>query len=487
MFRKIKVRKPKQLTIKTIADLLSVLNRSKDLLSAFTSVMVGLDREYREDFGTMAVTLKNGRYRLIIGDTMDEMAADPANHTQLGVILCHELVHIVQMHIEQSLALYAEMDTDEDKQLWAKVNPLAVDYADNSVCIQTGLFTEAQFLHSAPLKEDGVGEYRGVLPSDMGLEFGLSYREYFDTLWSLYKNETPPSEWPGMPGGSRGDKGVEEAKEYMDKMSGGGNPFQHIEDILGEDLEGMDPDQIDDLVATAKAAAEEVKRKVVEGMKKRGHGGAGICELIEKSMEGPKMNWREILGEFVQEARELSEDPLSTNMKLSVAMLDLVKKSPYRLSAAPGTTKKPIFKVGVFIDTSGSVSKEMLSVFLTEIDGILEDGTELLMIHCDSKISHVEEVEVGGSISAEVHGRGGTCFNPPFEYILEEGIDLDLVLYFTDGEAPLPREENRVDIPVLWVVTEGCCIPGNYWSGPRAEVGELKELDYGAVLAISRD
>ena len=485
MFRKIKVRKPRQLTVRTIADLLSVLNRSKDLLSAFTSVMVGLDREYKEDFGTMAVTLKNGRYRLIIGETMDEMAADPANHTQLGIILCHELVHIIQLHIEQSLHLLSEMDTEADKQLWGMVNPLAVDYADNSVCIQTGLFTEAQFLHSAPLKEDGVGEYRGVLPSDMGLEFGLSYREYFDILWDLYKNGTPPPEWPGMPGGSKGDKGVEEAKEYMDKMSGGGNPFKHIEDILGEDLENMTHDQLEDLVATAQAAADEVKRQVVEGMQKRGHGSSGICQLIEKSMEGPKMNWREILAEFVQEAREMSEDPLSTNMKLSVAMLDLVKKSPYRLSAAPGTTKKPIFKVGVFIDTSGSVSKEMLSVFLTEIDGILEDGTEILMIHCDSRISHVEEIEVGGSISAEVHGRGGTCFNPPFEYIIEEDIGLDVILYFTDGEAPLPREENRVDTPVLWVVTEGCFLPGKSWSSPRAEAGEFKELEYGTALAIS--
>jgi predicted metal-dependent peptidase len=108
----------------------------------------------------------------------------------------------------------------------------------------------------------------------------------------------------------------------------------------------------------------------------------------------------------------------------------------------------------------------------------------LLMIHCDYNISHIEEIEVGGEVSAEVHGRGGTCFDPPFEYVQDEGIDLDLVLYFTDGEAPLPREENRINTPVLWVVTPGCVAPGGGWSNRYQEPGETVDLEYGHLLVI---
>lgn len=488
MFRKIRARKPRAITISSIADLLLVLNNQKDLRSAFTSVLVGLDREYREEFPTMAVTLKDGRYRLIVGDLMDEMAAVPENQEQIGVILCHELMHIVQLHVPQSIdnlrALIEELGEEAALELWRKINPLAVDYADNSICIDTGLFTLQQFNHSAPLREDGFGEYKGVLPSDMGLPFGLSYQEYFDTLRDILEKDQPPADWPGMPGSGKGSQDIDQAKDYLDRMAGGGNPYQHIEDILGEEIENMDLDQLEDLIATAQNASDDIKRQVVKQMKGRGHGGAGIVQMIEKSLEGPKMDWREILAGFIQAAREASEDPISTNMKPSMAMLDLCKKSPYRLSPFPGRKKKPIFKVGVFIDTSASVNEQMLAVFLREIDGILEAGTVLLMIHCDYNISHIEEIEVGGEVAAEVHGRGGTSFDPPFEYVQDEGIDLDLVLYFTDGEAPLPREDNRVNVPVLWVVTPGCVAPGGGWSTRYNDPGETIELEYGHLLVI---
>lgn len=488
MFRKISARKPRAITISSIADLLLVLNNQKDLRSAFTAVLVGLDREYREDFPTMAVTLKDGRYRLIVGNQMDEMAAKPEYLEQIGVILCHELVHIVQLHVPQSLKnlrdLVDELGEEDGMELWRKINPLAVDYADNSVCIETGLFTIDQFNHSAPLREDGFGEYKGVLPSDMGLQFGLSYQEYFHILRDIMEKDKAPEDWPGMPGSNGGSKDIDQAKDLIDRMAGGGNPYQHIEDILGEEIENMDLDQLEDLISTATNASDEIKREVVRNMKGRGHGGSGLVQMIEKSLEGPKMNWREILAGIIQEAREASEDPISTNIKPSMAMLDLCKKSPYRISPFPGRKKKPVFKVGVFIDTSASVNDQMLAVFLTEIDGILEAGTMLLMIHCDYNISHIEEIEVGGAVKGEVHGRGGTSFDPPFEYVRDEGIDLDLVLYFTDGEAPLPREENRIDVPVLWVVTPGCVAPGGSYYVKYQATGSLVDLEYGHLLVI---
>ncbi len=134
---------------------------------------------------------------------------------------------------------------------------------------------------------------------------------------------------------------------------------------------------------------------MVDTLRRRGFGSSAVATEISKSLEGPKKDWRELLRDFCQDAKNNGDDPLSTNMKPSLAMLDICRKSKYRLTPYPGRRKKPVWNIGVFIDSSASVTDNELGIFFSEIDGLLEAGTELLLIHCDSSITHVEEVEVG--------------------------------------------------------------------------------------------
>lgn len=474
------------LSVTTIAELLLKINNTKnDLRSAFASTLAGLDREFREGFNTMAVTLKDGRYRLIIGSVMQDLVSDAKNHVQLGIVLCHELVHIVNGHVVEVIHIYSEMETEEDKALAAKIIPLSVDYAANSTGEHFGFWSREQFLKSHPLTEDGTqGQFRGVIPSDMGLEFNLSFREYFDILWDLMKNNKAPENWEGMPDSNPGDMSdkVKEAQDYINNMSReseGESPYGHILDV--SNLDGVSAEELEELAQVAELASENIKKEVVDALRKRGFGSSAVANEIAKSLEGPKKDWREMLQDFCQDAKNNGDDPLSTNMKPSLAMLDICRKSKYRLTPYPGRRKKPVWNIGVFIDSSASVTDSELGMFFAEIDGLLEAGTELLVIHCDSSITHVEEVEVGGSIPSIVYGRGGTRFEPPFEYCVQESKDVDMVIYFTDGGASLPDMDSRLDVPVLWCVTANGVVPGRWSPMPS---GEMLELDYGMAISL---
>ena len=48
-----------------------------------------------------------------------------------------------------------------------------------------------------------------------------------------------------------------------------------------------------------------------------------------------------------------------------------------------------------------------------------------------------------------IKGRGGTSFQPVFDYIAEHGIDPDVLIYMTDLGGPVPEEP---PFQVIWAV-----------------------------------
>ena len=81
------------------------------------------------------------------------------------------------------------------------------------------------------------------------------------------------------------------------------------------------------------------------------------------------------------------------------------------------------------------------------------DAEEVTVIYCDTRIAHVDSFDDPSEITERDLGRyggGGTNFDPPFQYVYENEIDVDSFIYLTDLEARMPEEP---DYPVLWVST----------------------------------
>jgi predicted metal-dependent peptidase len=109
--------------------------------------------------------------------------------------------------------------------------------------------------------------------------------------------------------------------------------------------------------------------------------------------------------------------------------------------------------IAVAVDTSGSISNDVLNTFGAEIKGIFDFArpTEVHVIYCDSEVQHVDVFKQGEELHFELHGGGGTSSKPPFEYIAEQGITPEVLVYLTDLEGPFP---DPAEFPVLWCSIE---------------------------------
>lgn len=110
----------------------------------------------------------------------------------------------------------------------------------------------------------------------------------------------------------------------------------------------------------------------------------------------------------------------------------------------------------IALDTSGSISNELLRKYLTKTYSVLKEAesfTHRINVHiiqCDAfitmdkKITSQEELDAYLQSDFKVVGRGGTDFRPVFEYVdkmIKDGefSKLEGLLYFTDGYGDFPK------------------------------------------------
>ena len=80
--------------------------------------------------------------------------------------------------------------------------------------------------------------------------------------------------------------------------------------------------------------------------------------------------------------------------------------------------------------------------------GTLRSTANFHVIECDSRIQH--EYEFKNTPNTTLHGGGGTSFSPVVDYFIEHKRVYDALVYFTDGEAPIPHNTPK---DTLWVIS----------------------------------
>jgi predicted metal-dependent peptidase len=119
----------------------------------------------------------------------------------------------------------------------------------------------------------------------------------------------------------------------------------------------------------------------------------------------------------------------------------------------PSRTRSPNGAI-IAIDTSGSISDDNLSQFVSECSGILrETGCKWLKIFFhDVNCYHIEEYDLN-TIKKIKATRGGTSHIDVFDKINETQERIGMVIAFTDLETSFPDE--KPPYPVLWAHPEG--------------------------------
>lgn len=182
--------------------------------------------------------------------------------------------------------------------------------------------------------------------------------------------------------------------------------------------------------------------------KNQGHLPAGM-ERVFKDYFTTGLNWKEMLLKYIQEV--LPKD--FTYMKPG-------KRFCSTGVYFPAITKQEI-EIYVGVDSSGSISDEEYSIFLSEIYQIISafENVKGTMIVCDAAIGAESIVDIDQTFDpTQVHGKGygGTSCLPVFKWIKDEKEErIKLLIYFTDGYIDEPNEEvYSGEYPVLWVITK---------------------------------
>ena len=85
-------------------------------------------------------------------------------------------------------------------------------------------------------------------------------------------------------------------------------------------------------------------------------------------------------------------------------------------------------------------------------------GAEVTIVECDTAISYIGKFDPKKDV--EIHGRGGTEFQPVIDYYNEHSREFSCIFYFTDGECPAPENAPK---NILWVISsrgDGKHLPG---------------------------
>ena len=283
---------------------------------------------------------------------------------------------------------------------------------------------------SSQEKEDKNGQPCNGEPSNGG-------NEQNNNDWECNANNDVDYSLKQQPKKSKSLRGQFDTHRYIDKSE------QEEDDGQGNKDNDFKP-QI------SKSFCEEMREATIAQLQKcaLGQGAMPIgIESFVKKLEKPEIPWQEHLSQFITQIHtgKLEWTPPS-------------RRHLYQDLYLQSHREKKI-KIALAIDTSGSTFN-ILPNFFAEMESLMKsfDAYEITRIDCDTA---VEKVVVYDHDSApfskneskgiDWNGGGGTSFVPPFEYVKEKNLDIDALVYLTDGWSD-DVPQCAPHYPVLWVL-----------------------------------
>jgi predicted metal-dependent peptidase len=375
----------------------SLAKASKELMLKepfYGLFLIGLNKLWSKRVPTAGVCKHNINFQLAINEEFWETLS-PEHHIGL---LKHELLHIAFFH----LTIHTDF---KDKNL-----------ANIAMDLEINQYIDAQYL------PDGGCTIDNEMFAPMNLPKKVGCREYYRLLQQELDNGDGTSKFEQMM------KAMGEGQPTY----GNGNPVpDHSTWDEFEDLSEAEKKLV------MKQVEHQLKEIADQVTKSRGYVPGELKGLLDKlnSSEPAKFDWKSYLRRF-------------TGGSQRVFTKKLRRKFNKRFEDNPGLKIKFRKHILVAVDTSGSVSDTEVQEFFHEIDHINKTGAEITIVQCDSRIQHIGPYKAGDKI--EIHGRGGTEFDPVLELYNENQDKYTCLVYLTDGECSCSVKPVG---KLLWVIS----------------------------------
>lgn len=298
------------------------------------------------------------------------------NHEFFEPLSISEIEFVVAHEILHNVFDHMKRVDDRNRKVWN----FATDYAVNGQLVRDKIGT-------APSKIDILhdAKYYGQGSEEIYDELNKKYKDMLDQLGQLL------------------DEHIDWTNE-----DGSADPNQPV--YSKEELQGI---------------RDEVIEGVIQAAQTAGNVPAEIGRMI-KAMTEPKMNWREILRNQIQ----------------SILKNDYTWSRPARKTMAygiylPSTNHDETIDICIALDMSGSITDHQAGIFLSEVQGIMDEYKEYkIKIWCfDTKVYNEQDYssDQGDDITDyKVMGGGGTSFECNWEYMKAHDIEPKKFIMFTD-------------------------------------------------------
>jgi predicted metal-dependent peptidase len=236
---------------------------------------------------------------------------------------------------------------------------------------------------------------------------------------------------------------VKQVYDSLKEEYGGQGSGEGFDEHGWDDADGMTDQEKEEL-------AKEIDRAIRQGQiaaKKVGNGAGGIDRELQDLID-PKVDWREVLREFVKSI--CSAKDVSSWRRVNRRFLAGDTYLPTLIGERVG-------HIVIGIDTSGSIGGKELSEFLSEVKGIADEvrPERVDLLYWDSEVaSHEEydELTVSNIVSStKPRGGGGTSPSCVTQYIKDKAIKPECVIMLTDGWVGSDWGGDW-ECPVLWTI-----------------------------------
>lgn len=382
----------------------------------------------------------------------NENFCGPLKDSELRFVVAHETCHVAFAHNQRRENRHPSLAN------------VAMDYVINLMLNDAmgegaGI---AQRIISIPKIKDHAGRQVSVGMFDKKYK-GMVFEEVYEALkkdlrekWQKAKKEAQKNGTP-MPGGSGSNADGDFLDDIFDEN---GNPRtnlpKEILDIvrtLDKNSGDMTPEQsMKAQTAIGKALQQAKEFRAREAAKGRGINPSDFERMAEDGFK-PHSKWHEELRSTLQGKGTQDCTWGRPNKRyLGLPFGDRVGVYlPSRLGVSYGN-------IAVCIDTSGSMSEDMLSQFCAEMNNLLRQSADckIYLYDCDAAARLQGVYRQHQKIEPKFVGGGGTSFVPAFEEILRQHRrdPFNTIVYFTDLDGTMPT----FDVPVktIWLVPDSC-------------------------------
>lgn len=236
------------------------------------------------------------------------------------------------------------------------------------------------------------------------------------------------------------------------------------DDSEGESSEGIDEQPAEPMTESDwQIAAEQATALAL----KAGQVGAETARIVREARQS-RTDWRSILRRFLEQTIPQDYSWVSPNRRFVAGGLYL-----------PGTVRENTPRLGIAVDTSGSINQRMLDLFASELQEIVRElrPTAIEVVYCDYDVAGAQTFTPDDEITLDAKGGGGTRFQPALDYFSDALEDRSeeppaAVVYLTDLYGADVDDLIEPMYPTLWATLEG-----NQQPAPFGETVRLSEWE----------